>query len=267
MFNFLYNITYPFFKQLTTDTNTNIYYLKYIIVFLVIIFIVSIVLFIFVGYFIIKFLKLSVDNNNILFYHYNKKSKKLLDLYGDCQVKKIYLIRQPFSKFVTFLLNICTFYNYEKLISETQDNFPYHTLLLFEIKLDNGLKKLLLLEKTHCIVVSENFLINKSQEIKKLNIKKTTTTLTLNNILNNTQKNIGTQKFFNWNCYKNNCQKFTKEILKTTGNYNKSNKDFIFRDKIFKIIIPSEFTLHMLNCLCTIINIIEKYICDNNIFN
>ena len=58
-----------------------------------------------------------------------------------------------------------------------------------------------------------------------------------------------------------------KEILKTIGNYDITNKDFIFRDKLFKIIIPSEFTLHIGNCLCVFYNIIEKYIYDSNIFN
>ena len=82
-----------------------------------------------------------------MFYQYNKKSKKILDLYGNYALTKIYLIRQPFSKFITFLLNLFTLYQYEKLINESRENFPYHCLLVFEITLNNGMKKLLLLEK------------------------------------------------------------------------------------------------------------------------
>jgi len=138
-------------------------------------------------------------------------------------------------------------------------------LLVFEIVLPNGMKKLLLLEKNNCINISENFFVNNSQEIKELHIKNKN--LTINNILNTTQERLGNEKYFNWHLYKNNCQEFTKEILKTIGKYNKKNKNFIFRDKLFKLIIPSEFTLHIGNCLCVFYNIFEKYIYDSNILN
>jgi hypothetical protein len=259
MFNNLYNIN---FEELTN--NFSLYYVKYITIFLILFFVVSMITFIIVSYFVLKFLKLSLDNNNILFYQYNKKSKKILDLYGNCKLTKIYLIRQPFSKFITFLLNVFTLYNYEKLINESQDNFPYHALIVFEVKLENGMKKMLLLEKNNCINISENFFINNSQEIKELKIKKR---YTINYILDKTQTRLGNEKYFNWNLYKNNCHEFTKEILRTIGKYNKMNKEFIFRDKLFKIIIPSEFTLHIGNCLCVFYNIVEKYIYDSNIFN
>lgn len=245
--------------------NVNLHYIKYITLFLLLFFTVSMILFILISYFVLKFLKLSLDDNNILFYQYNKKSKKLLDLYGDYKLTKVYLIRQPFSKFITFLLNLFTLYTYEKLINESQDNFPYHTLILFEIKLENGMRKLLLLEKNNCINISENFFISNTQEITEINIKHKK--YTINNILNITQKRLGNEKYFNWHLYKNNCQEFTKEILKTIGKYTKKNKDFIFRDKLFKIIIPSEFTLHIGNCLCVFYNIIEKYIYDSSILN
>jgi len=260
MFNNLYNIN---INEIIEYFSLN--YIKYITIFLLLFFVVSMLLFIIISYFILKFLKLGLDNNNILFYQYNKKSKKLLDLYGDYKITNIYLVRQPFSKFVTFLLNIFTLYSYEKLINETQDNFPYHTLIIFEIKLTNRMKKMLLLEKNNCINISENFFINNTQEIKRLKIKNYN--LNINSILNETQNRLGNEKYFNWHLYKNNCQEFIKEVLKTVGKYNKSNKEYIFRDKLFNIIIPSEFTLHIFNCLCVFYNIIEKYIYDSNILN
>lgn len=245
--------------------NFSLHYIKYIIVFLLLFLVVSTLLFIVISYLILKILKLSIDDNNILFYQYNKKSKKILDLYGNCKITKVYLIRQPFSKTITFLLNIFTLYNYEKIINESHENFPYHSLIIFEVKLDNGMKKMLLLEKNNCINISDNFFINNTQEIKQLNIKNKK--LTINSILNITQARLGNERYFNWHLYKNNCQRFTKEILKTMGKYNKINKNFIFRDKIISVIIPSDFTLHIVNCVCIFYNIVEKYIYDNNIFN
>ena len=259
MSSYLYNIN---LDELTIIYS--IHNVKYIILFFILIIFVSLILFILVSYVWFKLLKSSIEDNNILFYQYNKKSKHLLDLYGNYKLTKIYLVRQPFSKFITFLLNTITFYNYEKLINESKDNFPYHTLLIFEIDLQNGTKKLLLLEKNNCINISENFFINNSQEVKEINIKHKN--FTINEILNNTQQRLGNEKYFNWHLYKNNCQEFTKEILKTICKNTNKNKEFIFRDKLMKTIIPSEFTLHVGNCLFVIYNIIEKYIYDSSFF-
>jgi hypothetical protein len=218
------------------------------------------------SYFVFKFLKRSIDDNNVLFYQYNKKSQKILDAYGDYQLTKIYLVRQPFSKFITFMLNIITLYNYEKLINESQDNFPYHSLLMIEIKLPNNMRKLLLIEKNNCINICENFFVNTLQDIKLLKTYKGSNH-TLNSILNVTQNRIGNNKFFNWNLYTNNCQEFTKEILITLDSYNSKNKKYIFKDKLMKLMVPSEFMLHIGNCLCIMYNIFEKYICDSSLLN
>lgn len=267
----LYNIGY---EKLTKFFS--LYYVKYITIFVIICFVLSlavgillciisgILLCCIVSYFILKMLKLSIDDNNILFYQYNKKSKKILDLYGNCKITKMYLVRQPFTKFLCFVLNIFSLYNFDKLIKESQDNCPYHVFIMFEISLDNGMKKMILLEKNNCINISENFIINNSQEIKQLKIKKH---YTINYILNKTQSRLGNETYFNWHIFKNNCQCFIKEILTTIGKYNKFKKEFIFRDKIFKIIIFSDFIYHIGFCLYIIYNVIEKYIYDSIIFN
>ena len=57
---------------------------------------------------------MKIDNNNILFYKYNKKSQKIIDIYGDFKVSKVYIVREPLSKFMSLLLNIFTFYKFEK---------------------------------------------------------------------------------------------------------------------------------------------------------
>lgn len=242
------------------DLNINI---KNIILIGILFLFVSLIIFTFSSYIVLKLLKRSLDDNNILFYQLNKKSQKILDTYGDYKLTKIYLVRQPFSKLISFLLNIITFYNYEKIINESRDNFPYHTLLVFEIKLENenGLKKWILLEKNNCINISDNFIIHNNQEIIDIKMKQDKLT-TINDILKKTQNRIGNERFFNWHLYKNNCQEFTKEILISIGKYTNKHKQFIFRDKIKHLLVPSDFTLHIGNCICIYYNIFEKYICD-----
>jgi hypothetical protein len=248
------------------DYNINsstIPYLNVIIIFTIIFIIVVFIIFVLLSYFILKFFKMALDNNNILFYQYSKKCQKLLNLYGNYYIKKIYLVREPFSPLITFLLNIITLYNYNKLITDSQDNFPYHSSIIFEIELPNKMKKLLLLEKNNSINICENFLINNSQQIKTLPLKIRNKKYTINSILNITQKRLGNKKFFNWHVYKNNCQEFIKEILITINKYSKTNKEYILCNNILKFLIPSEFTIHIINCSCVISNIFEKYIFDS----
>lgn len=240
------------------------HYIKIIIIVSIFFLLVSLILFVLLSYLILKFFKMTLDDNNILFYQYSKKCQKLLDLYGEYEIKKIYLVREPFSPLITFLLNVITFYKYNKLITESQDNFPYHSSIIFEIELQNKMKKLLLLEKNNSINLRENFLINNSQQIKTLPLKNKK--YTINSILNNTQKRLGNKKFFNWHVYKNNCQEFIKEILVTINKFSKYNKDYILSNNILKFLIPSEFTVHIINCSCVVYNIFEKYIYDTAFF-
>jgi hypothetical protein len=237
------------------------HYIKIIIIVSIFFLFVSLILFVLLSYLILKFFKMTLDDNNILFYQYSKKCQKLLDLYGEYEIKKIYLVREPFSPLITFLLNVITFYKYNKLITESQDNFPYHSSIIFEIELQNKMKKLLLLEKNNSINLRENFLINNSQQINTLPLKNKK--YTINSILNNTQKRLGNKKFFNWHVYKNNCQEFIKEILVTINKFSKYNKDYILSNNILKFLIPSEFTVHIINCSCVLNNILEKYFFDS----
>lgn len=251
------------------NININIHTIQYIIFYFILIVIVSCLLFIICSYCIIKIFNIHIDDYNILFYNYNTKSRKLLQQYGNCKINKIYLTRQPFGKFLTFILNIISMYEYDKLILNTNNIFLRHNSIMFEIQLPNGQEKLLFLEKNNSINMYENFIIHNNHELKRINLNNNN--YTINSILNATQERIGNHKFFNWHIYKNNCKGFIKEILKTIGKYNKTNKNFICYEvninTFVKTVIPSEFTKHIINSSVNISNMFEKYIYDTNIFN
>jgi len=227
-----------------------------------------VVLFLFVCFVILtylsfKILQTSIEYNNIFFYQYNKKCQKILDEYGDYKITNIYLVRQPFDKVVGFLFNIITLFNYNKYLSESFDNYPYHPALIFEISVNNNVK-FILVEKNNCINISETFVINKHYDYKLINVSKNK--FTLREILTKTRKRIGDKNYFNWNMHTNNCQVFINEILTTICKNTNKYSNFIFRNKMLKYYSPSDFTLHIVNCLFIIRNFIEKYIFDNNIF-
>ena len=222
------------------------------------------IIFVISSFYILRFLQISFEYNNIFFYQYNKKCQKIINTYGNYKINRIYIIRQPLGKMTNFVFNILTLFSYNKYLLESPDNYPYHPALIFEIKKDDNIK-FLLVEKNNCINICESFLINKSYDFKSINMTKSK--FTLKKVLNKTQKRIGNQKYFNWNLHKNNCQEFTKEILVTLNKYNEEYTNFIFSDKIIqKYYSPSDLSLYIINCVFIIINFIEKYLLDNNIF-
>jgi hypothetical protein len=224
----------------------------------ILLFIFVFIIFIFVSFVIIKLLKSEIDNNNIFFYDFNKHEKYILEKYGNYKIEQIYIVKQPLNAFIDFIINILTFNRYKQIINESKEYLPHHTQFILSIRLPNKMKKLILLEKNNCVSLSENFTVHNDKKIKVINVKKKG--YTLNKLLDDTLKRIGKHAFFNWHIYKNNCQRFSKEILLTIGKLTKENKDFLYEDRIFQRYYPSEFMLHILNCLCVILNIFEKYI-------
>jgi hypothetical protein len=249
----------PFF-----DYTINISKVKIFAIVLILCVISSTIIFIIFSYFIIKFLQLSINDNSIFFYKYNKKSQNILDTYGDCKICKFYLCREPFNKFIHFVINILTFYNYEKLISISDELYPYHSRIIVKLITLDKKYKFVSLDKNNCINITTDFNITNKQEYKLIKIKKHHT---LNSILSQTLNRVGNNTFFNWNLYKNNCLNFSREILVTLNKLNKGNKQFIACDKILGPLNPSDFTLHMINCSNTLCSIMEKYIYDNNLFS
>jgi len=239
------------------DTINNITAKNKITIILLVI-IVAAISFIVVSYALLKLWQTSMDYHNIFFYKYNKKCEQILKAYGGWKVKKVYLVRQPFGNLVSLCFNVITLFQYNKYIAESQDNYPYHPAIIFEIKRKNKIK-LLLLEKNNSINICESFLINKTHELVNVPTKKV---FTIKKILEATRQRIGTKDFFNWNLNKNNCQQFIKEILITMGQYTNKRQEFIFRDKMIKLYNPSDFSLHLVNCLFICINFVEKYIID-----
>jgi len=222
------------------------------------------VLFILFSYVIFKLLKIAIEDANIFFHQFNKKSQSILDKYGDYKVTRAYLVKDPLGKFTTLLLNSLTFFQYQKLINESKNNLLSHSSIIYEVEMPNNTKKLLMLEKNNCINLCENFFINSKLDIKTIKLKNNN--YTLNYILKTTCERVGNKNFFNWAIFKNNCHKFTKEILITMKKYNKTNKEYIYCNETLKLIKFTDFTFHIANCFILIYNIYEKYINDNNIF-
>ena len=260
---FNYNIFMETTKMLISNVINSKYFNNYIFLFLFFI-ILCFIIFVVVSYYIVKMLQISIAQYNLFFYQYNKESQKIIDKYGNYKINKVYLIRQPFNKYINFILNILTGYQYNKIITESKEYLPFHVYTMFEIKKGKR-RKFMLVEKNNYVNISDNFCMRNIQDV--ISIKLNKQKYNLKSILDVTQKRMGIQNFFNWNPYKNNCLEFTKEILISLNQYNDVYKEFIYRDKLLQLIIPSDFTLHIAYSLCFIQNIFTKYILDSELFN
>ena len=218
------------------------------------------ILFIIISYFSIKLLKCSIDNNNLFFYQkYSQKCKKLINIYGNWQITKVFLVREPIGYLNKLFFNLITLFNYSKLINKSKKYIAYHTSFIIQIKnTKNGKIKILSLDKKSSINISDTFIIKKSYKIKSISLNNI---YTLHNILEITQKRLGNRTFFNWSYHTNNCQDFSKQILLTLGVYNSEIYDkFIFRNKIKKLYNPSCFASHILKCCIIFLTFLQKYV-------
>jgi hypothetical protein len=236
---------------------------KFLLIFIFAIFIILILILVF--FTVIKILEISVDRM-AFFYDYNKLCKKKIKKYGKCEISKMYLIRNSLSKLYTFLMNLVTSFQYDKIVNQSEENFPYHTMILLEVKLNNDRIKWLLLEKNNCITINDNFILTQGMEVEEVELKKEKK-IYLENFLEETRIRMGNKNFFNWHIFENNCQEFTKELMITVEKYDEYYKKKIFSNKIIESLQPSEFIYCLFNFSCIFYNFLEKYIFEIELFN
>jgi hypothetical protein len=232
--------------------------------------IIGFIAWVILSYYVLKWFKMNIDKDYIYFNKYNTGCEHILSNFGNYPIKRIYLIRQPITKGAKLLINIITLYKFEKEVKKyidannNQHFFPQHTSIIAEIELPNKLRKNILIEKNNCIKLSLNYYINEQQDIRRINIGKKK--LTVNSILKKTQERIGNDKFFNWHICRNNCQILTKEILVTLDKFDEKNNNFVYQSDFAKKVNFSDFSLHIINSIVNMHNIIENFIGKSFIF-
>ena len=145
-----------------------------------------------------------------------------------------------------------------ELRKKINDNtfFPNHTCLMVEVELQDHTRKIIMIEKTNGVNVTLHFKQYESQEMMKVNLKKGKS-ITINELLNTTIERIGTDEFFNWSLYKNNCQKFIAELLHTMKKTNIKYKNFNSQPKAYEVKI-SDPVLYMMNYTTNLVSFLES---------
>lgn len=175
------------------------------------------------SYIFLVFFKKNI-NTYTIFNEYTASSKIAIEKYGDNKIINAYLVLEPVHIFFLLVYKVLTCNNCCDSVKDAR-----HTTLLVEVKINKHENKLILIDKTNCISILTEFSINDTYTIIPIQLKKKSKSksiLTLRKVLDETCERIGKNKFFNWHFYKNNCNYFIDNVIKTI------NKDFVY-DKLF----------------------------------
>ena len=96
------------------NINISISYWKFIILGIILLLIIGFVAWLVCSYYAFKWLKMNIDKDCFYFNEYNSDCCNMLEKYGDYPIKRIYLVRQPITRFAKILLNIITLYKFER---------------------------------------------------------------------------------------------------------------------------------------------------------
>lgn len=197
-----------------------------IIILVIILFIISSTLFLYSSYKIYNVVNKYINNRQLIckYNNYTDKDKKILEIYGNYKIKKIYIVYTPFSNVTRHGLNLLAYLSCGKTIdsiitqlkNKNKNNNDFeqsHTNLIFELKINKKQSKFIYLEKQLNIYMDTDFFINNKCNIVPIKLKNKT--ITIKNLLDITEKRIGKEKFFNWHGCAYNCHTFIDDILLT----------------------------------------------------
>ena len=231
------------------------------IFFILFLFLILCFLFILISFYLFKYLQIKVFDKWYL-NDYSRNNKKLLSEFGDWNIKYIYLVKEPISKFSYTLMNIISLNSFSNAIYKyNDDNTPNHIFLILELNKGKE-RKTCILEKNTCLNIGFNYMVTDKQN--KLKIKPSKN-ISLFELLEKTKKRVGSKEFFNFEIYENNCQKLAIEILITIDKYNKKTKKFLYKEVLYCTefideIFCFDFNKYLVNSCFNIYNMVRAFI-------
>ena len=213
------------------------------------------------SYYVLKILKVKFEKNYFSIKDYNKNCKIILKKYGKYKIKNIYLVKRKITDMTSNILNMITFNKFDKGIRKLENKYvekyvPMHTSLILELKTKNGEIKNILVEKTNSVTFCLNYKQYDDSIIKKIKLQKK---IKFESLMNLTLERMGVNKFFNYSIFKNNCQIWIKEILKTVNKDTKKNLNFIYqRDLVKSNFSFYDCSLYMIYGIINGANILES---------
>jgi len=160
--------------------------------------------------------------------------KNTLSRYGNNKIVSIILNRKPLAATMNMSLNIFSGFDYLKKLKKSPYDELFHLSAI--LILDNGKK--LIFEKVESMSLKEfsgNPLNQKGTEA--LQIQNIPPNITVSQLVENTKRMMGDNKFFTYNASSNNCQDFLVNMVRanipsyqTYTNFIKQDTEFVFKN-------------------------------------
>jgi hypothetical protein len=159
---------------------------------------------------------------------YPPKVREILKKYGNEVIVSYKLKRTPVNSLITSALNAVSMGEFKKRLNESEYDDLFH--LFLELKTDSG--KRIMVEKNQVINAEVSPTTRPKEEIEEIT-SNIPPGLTINELMNNTKKRMGDNKFFNYSSKTNNCQDMIINILDANNIGDSSDREFVKQDTAF----------------------------------
>jgi len=166
--------------------------------------------------------KLLTDTIRDVSTQYPPQVRNLLTMHGTHKITDIKLCKEPVSENTELLLKLLAGSNtWEEAKRKYGFDKFYHLFMI--VTMENGSR--LHIEKNEVIRVSES-----PRDCPNALDLGSPQPITLGELLNRTKQRIGDRDFFTYDPFRNNCQNFITELLRTMGLSNQTSNSFVNQD-------------------------------------
>lgn len=153
---------------------------------------------------------------------YPNFTKKMLTQYGNDKVTKLTMYRKPIGEYLNTVINAVSLGKWNQLVKKAGYDKFFHLSLIAEVK---GEK--LNIEKTDVVSISKDIPEGEGTEMQDVPLDGKS--FTLNELMAKTRDNMGDRAYFEYDGFKNNCQLFVSNLLKSQGLYGAKEKAFAYQ--------------------------------------
>ena len=153
---------------------------------------------------------------------YPNFTKKMLTQYGNETITKLTMYRKPIGEYINVVINAVSLGRWNELVKKAGYDKFFHLSLIAEVK---GEK--LNIEKTDVVSISKDIPEGAGTETQDVPLNGKS--FTLNELMQKTRANMGDKAFFEYDGFKNNCQVFVSNLLKSVGLYGATERGFAYQ--------------------------------------
>ena len=155
--------------------------------------------------------------------NYRPQDRDLLAKYGNETIKQVYIMRTPIDDILDKVMSLISLGKFDRMKAENNYTDFYHLFVV--VQLSNGV--LVRIEKNQTIELK--VLASKPRVEGEMSVFPRED-ITLMELLNNTEKSMGKEKYFVYDPKNNNCQVFVKALLEANGMLTNELEGFVMQD-------------------------------------